>query len=103
MALSKKFQAQNSELTAEDIHQALEAQFPDYKVSLNKALFGAYVQVDKSLFTGVAVVLRGKGNVFVNPQNGSFWVRFLLGWLIAYFTSTKLVDEVGGYLEQTFG
>ena len=102
MAMSKKVQAQNPELTIDEIFEALSAQFPDYKVDLRSTLF-KYVQVDKSLWTGVVVRVMGKGNINVFPQNGSFWVRFLLGFLIAYFTSGSLVNEVGDFLEQTFG
>ena len=101
MAMSKKFKAQNQELTIDEVYEALNAQFPDYTVDLRSTLI-KYVQVDKSLWTGVVVRVMGKGTVNVFPQNGSFWVRFLLGFLIAYFTSGPLVDEVGGFLESTF-
>ena len=101
MATSKKIKTQNPELTVEQVHEALQAQFPEYDVSLKQALI-KYVQVDKSLFTGTAINVR-KGTINVFPQNGSFWVRFLVGWLVAYLTSGALVDEVGGFLEETFG
>ncbi len=101
MAMSKKFKAQDAELTAETVHEALQAQFPEHKVELKSALLGKWVQVDQSALAGVAVVVRS-GMVNVNPQNGSFLVRFLFGWLLAYLTSGKLVDEVGGYLQSTF-
>ena len=95
MAMQKKFKAQNPELTIDEVYEALSAQFPDYTVDLRSTLV-KYVQVDKSLWTGVVVRVMGKGNINIFPQNGSFWVRFLLGFLIAYFTSGSLVDEVGG-------
>jgi hypothetical protein len=101
MAMSKRIKAQDSELTVDRVCEALQAQFPAYQVSLKQALI-KYAQVDKSTFTGVAVNVRG-GTINVFPQNGSFWVRLLVGWLVAYLTSGQLVDEVGGFLEQEFG
>lgn len=102
MAMSTKFKVTNNALTNEEVFQALKGKFPTYKVEAQKALFGQWVQVDQTSLAGVAVRVQ-RGNVSVVPQNGSFWVRYFFGFFLAYFTSGKLVDEVGGYLKQQFG
>ncbi len=111
MAIQKRFPVSNPNLTPEEVKAELEKQFPKYKCYFRKGLKigkfgvkdGRYVQVDKSLFCGVAVILNMDNHMTVYGQFGNIIVQSMIGGILTLTLNSKLVDEVGAAMQKTFG
>lgn len=97
----------NPNVTLEEIQTKLHSQFPNYQYFITKNFFGDYISVKKSSMIGAAVQKRKDNTLCVYGNIPTLWARSLLGGLLfiafIYSSLKKVENEVGGFLQQTYG
>ncbi len=97
----------NPNVSLSEIQTKLQARFPEYQYSVSKNVFGEYLTVKKSTLIGAAVQKRKDNTLRVFGNIPSFWARTFFGGLLLiafiYSSLKKVENEIGGFLQQTYG
>lgn len=97
----------NPNVSLSEMQTKLQARFPEYQYSVSKNFLGDYLTVKKSTLIGATVQKRKDGTLRVYGNIPSIWARALLGGLLLiafiYSSLKKVENEVGGFLQQTYG